>query len=271
MKPFEVEYISGGRAWCFCHYHNDTHTPNLCITLNGKYAGRWKCWACGKYGSLDKDQNIVVLNKDKINKCPATDWNKLQRYYNTKLDSYPLVKLAFANQLDINMRTLDYFYIGYSGASITIPMYRRPYYISGIQRQFPDRGKCNIRGSQLGMFMPYWNSYLNEEVIYLCEGFSDTIAVYDLELPSIGIPSCGFFKRYVEEFLYSVFDNEEYRHEYRIVIIPDNNKESLRYSNSLADYLGCDTTLFKFSGAKDVRELIAKKGKECVRKELRGL
>lgn len=273
-SKFKVEYISAGTAWGYCIFHNDKHTPNLSITLDGVYAGRYYCWACGASGTLADTQNIVKLDKKKKRTRVFTNWNKVQRYYNKVLNRFPLIKLAFANRLNVDVNSLDAFNIGYNGSAYTVPMYLNCFYISGIQKQYPDRKKVNMRGSKLGLFIPPNMDCMEIEKIYLCEGFSDTVSVYDLGYNAIGLPSCGFSKLRLDNILVELFEGDPEWYDdgglslRNIVIIPDNNKESIDYSYSLKHYLDINISIFEYSGAKDIREYIFKKGKSVVSREL---
>ena len=46
-----VKTVRKGRhAWTHCPFHNDGD-PSLAFDLEGKYAGRFRCWSCGRQGS----------------------------------------------------------------------------------------------------------------------------------------------------------------------------------------------------------------------------
>lgn len=40
----------GKRAWARCPFHTDAD-PSLAFDLDGKYAGRFKCWSCNRFGA----------------------------------------------------------------------------------------------------------------------------------------------------------------------------------------------------------------------------
>ena len=46
-----VKTVKKGRhAWAHCPFHGDEN-PSLAFDLEGKYAGRFKCWSCNRFGS----------------------------------------------------------------------------------------------------------------------------------------------------------------------------------------------------------------------------
>ena len=263
MSKFKVEYISGERAWGYCPYHDDKHTPNLSITLNGKYSGYWRCWACGKRGELSDTQNIVILNRDKIDKSSQINWRKLRNYYILQLSKFPLYRELLSRQLNISIFSINDFNVGYDGSAYTIPMYRGASVISGLQRRFSDGNKCSVKGSRLGIFHSLYGNYCIDEPLIICEGFSDTISIYDLGYSVIGIPFCGFDLRVLEDVLFDYTDGEEFEN---ILIIPDNDDVGIKCANNIASCFGGE--IFEFSGTKDIRKYIKLKGKDSVIKEL---
>lgn len=271
MKNLKVQYISGDKAWCFCTHHEDIKRPNLSITLSDKYYGCYKCWACGKYGKLSTTQMKTLNLNEPVHidrKKVMYRWSKLARDYKNKLDSLPLIKLGLANELNINVSTLSQWDVGYDGQAFTIPMFSNGTY-NGIQRRFPNGGKCCVEGSKLGIMMSN-EEYYPGDTLFICEGFSDAISVHDLVFTAIARPNCHFTD--MLDFLTDdddEYDDEEY---YDIIIIPDNDKVGLDGAKELRQHLDYnivgDIRIFEFKGADDIRDYIALKGKEEVYKEL---
>ena len=274
------------KVWLYCPFHNDTVRPNLSISLLDKYYGRWRCWACGKQGYLQKEQMDkldlsmhTVYRNDKRNLM--TRWALFAQDCKNNFNKYPLLKLGLAKQLNISIKSLDDWLIGYDGTSVTIPMFREDlpeYYreggFCGVQRRFPDGSKRCITGSQLGLMYPH--NYIGDCYIFICEGFSDGISVWDLGLQSIARPHC----RYIEGIEILCIDGILTGTE-RIIIIPDNDTVGIAGAKQLREELDglyydsdewgeglVDVTIFSFNGAKDIREYIRLKGKDYVRHEL---
>ena len=266
----KIEYVSGGSAWCFCPWHKDINTPNLSITLKGKWAGYWKCWACGRVGNIAPEDTVegLKLDNEVRSSPPRTRWDNLMYYYKRMLNKYPLAKIEFANTLDVSMSVLDNTQVGFTGDSWTIPMWKAGY-VSGIQKQYRGRKKQSIHGSHIGMFLNDYVEYEYEDCVFICEGYSDTAAVLDLGYTAMGIPCCGYNINEVECLIdYYICDKEDDRY---LCIIPDNNKESELYSMKLCEQLedaNYEVSMFDVSPAKDIRELIQLKGKDEVRKQL---
>ncbi len=286
FQRLNIIFVEYDKAWSLCPYHKDILRPNLSISLLDRYYGRYKCWACGRAGCLTKEQTDKLSLSDSIPyKNDRHKFSIMWKVYNKScydnLQKYPLLKLGLAKQLNISIASLDDWLVGYDGDAFTISMYRedlgeykREDGICGIQRRFPDGTKRCVSGSRLGLMYP--RILIGDYYLFICEGFSDAIAIWDLGLQSIARPHC----RYVEgigDFLgYSLgcIDN--------IIIIPDNDTVGLNGARQLRDELDevvvcqdesgydidCEISIFSFDGVKDIREYISVRGKQQVRQEL---
>ena len=286
FQQLNIAFTEHGKVWCFCPMHNDTIRPNLSISLLDKYYGRYKCWACSAEGYLSKEQmdklNLSESTVYKNNiKSLHTLWAQHTQSCYVNLQKYPLLKLGLAKELDISTKSLDDWQVGYDGNAFTIPMFREdlPEYnrergFCGIQRRFPDSSKRCVTGSHLGLMYPH--ARISDYYIFICEGFSDGISVWDLGLQSITRPHCRYIDG-IYRFLDEVIGSVE-----RIIIIPDNDTVGREGAEQLQNELDglyyedeewegdeeVDITIFSFDGAKDIRGYIKLKGKEVVRKEL---
>jgi len=290
FKQLEIIYSESTMVWCYCVFHKDAIRPNLSVSLLDKYYGRWKCWACGRCGRLSKKQMnelslscSVVHKKHDHNLC--TKWEQLNRSCYDNLQKLPLLKLGLAKQLNISTKSLDEWLVGYDGNTFTIPMFRedlseynRECGMCGIQRRFPDGAKRCVAGSRLGLMYP--QHYIGDYYIFICEGFSDGISVWDLGLNSIARPHCRYTSG-VEVFFGDVLDVTQ-----KVIIIPDNDVMGISGAKQLRDILSglccndcyydtegfaaglLDVSIFLFDGAKDIRNYITKVGKRQVKKEL---
>ena len=284
FQQLSIAFTEHDKVWCYCPMHNDTVRPNLSISLLDRYYGRYKCWACGRDGCLSKEQidrlNLSEFTVYKNNvKSLHTLWAQHTQSCYDNLQKYPLLKLGLAKELNVSTKSLDEWLVGYDGISMTIPMlredlseYNRERGFCGIQRRFPDGSKRCVTGSRLGLMYPH--GHISDSYLFICEGFSDGISVWDLGLQSIARPHCRYIEG-IREFLEEAIDSVE-----RIIIIPDNDAvgregaEQLQYELDGLYYEDdwdaeeVDITIFPFDGAKDIREYIKLKGKEVVRKEL---
>ena len=273
------------KVWAYCPWHKDSVRPNLSISLLDKYYGNCKCWACGKEGWLSYKQMDKLLlprsvvyknNKDNL----LTRWKQFTENCYDNLQKFPLLKLGLAKELNISTKSLDNWLVGFDGRSFTIPMFREDLSeyskqrgFCGIQRRFSDGTKRCVTGSHLGPMYPY--DHIGDYYVFICEGFSDGISVWDLGFPSIARPHCRHTDG-INEFICDVLEGVE-----RVVIIPDNDVVGIEGAEQLQDILSesyhydlegfeidLDITIFSFDGAKDIRGYIKLKGKEAVRKEL---
>jgi len=287
FQQLNIVFAEHDRVWCYCIYHKDTVRPNLSVSLLDKYYGRYKCWACGRDGRLTKEQmdklNLSTLTIYKNNESNLnTRWKQFTESCYDNLQKFPLLKLGLAKQLNISTRSLDDWLVGYDGTSFTVPMFREDlseYYresgTCGAQRRFPDGTKRCVTGSRLGLMYPY-EMVGDYQYVFVCEGFSDGISVWDLGLQSIARPHCRHTDG-IREFFNDVGESVE-----NIVIIPDNDTMGMEGAERLKDELSGlyfdddewgdilrECTIFSFdSKVKDIREYIAKVGKHQAKKEL---
>ena len=283
FQQLNIVLAEHDKVWSYCCYHKDTVRPNFSISLLDKYYGKCRCWACGKreqlsYAQMDKlllSRSIIYKNdKDKL----LTRWKQFTESCYDNLQKFPLLKLGLAKQLNINTKSLDEWQVGYDGVSFTIPMFREDlseYYrergFCGVQRRFPEGAKRCVTGSRLGLMYPY--DRIGDYYIFICEGFSDGISVWDLGLQCIARPHCRHIEGIEELLTEGVLADTE-----KIIIIPDNDTVGMEGAIELRSALGdvyysegewpCDCDICSFSGAKDIRQLIQLKGKDYVRKEL---
>ena len=285
FQQLNIAFVEHNKVWSLCPFHKDTIRPNLSISLLNRYYGRYKCWACSVEGYLSKEQmdklNLSEFTVYKNNiKNLHTLWVQYTQSCFDNLQKYPLLKLGLAKELNISTKSLDEWLVGYDGNSFTIPMlredlpeYNRERGFCGIQRRFPDGSKRCVTGSRLGLMYP--RDHIGAYYLFICEGFSDGISVWDLGLQSIARPHCRHIDG-IREFLGKVMGGVE-----RVVIIPDNDTVGREGAEGLQDELDglyyedeewgegdVDITIFPFDEVKDIREYIAKVGKQQVYKEL---
>ena len=262
MIKFKIEHISDNRAWSLCPYHDDTVRPNLSISLDKEYYGRFKCWACGKEGNLtDKQMEELNLSKKKKRLKPISiNWERLTQEYALYSDKWRELQELW----DVRNTALLQFRCGWDGEAYTFPMYNivgSGLCTTGIQRVWLDgKNKRAVYGSQLGLFMP---NCLDDNTIFIVEGISDAVAVYDLGFDVIGKPCATYGDKIIQHFLL-----ESDIHS--VIVIPDNDevgiKSAVNTIKALRRIVSCN--MFEFDGAKDIREHISKTSKDQVTKEL---
>ncbi len=274
FQQLNIISVEHDKVWSYCPYHKDTIRPNLSISLLDKYYGRYKCWACPAEGYLTKEQmNKLNLShtvyKNSIHNL-QTLWCQFAESCHDNLKKFSLLKLGLAKELNVSTKSLDDWFVGYDGNAFTIPMFREdlPEYFRekgfcGIQRRFPDGSKRCVTGSHLGLMYAYEHIESYGE-IFICEGFSDGISVYDLGFNSIARPHCRYMEG-IGDFFENVLEGID-----TVVIIPDNDTVGMGGGERLRDILWNDYNcmVFNFDGAKDIRQLIELRGKDYVRQEL---
>lgn len=273
FKQLVIQRVEGNLAWSLCPFHKDSNRPNFSISLDDKYLGKYKCWACGKGGQLTNAQiRVLGLNKCNTYKVNNTKLSMRWRtYINTcqeNIQRFPLLKIALATELNVSTKSLDDWGIGFDGAAYIISMYRgdldtynHQNGICGAQRRFPNGTKRATYGSALGYMLPKeWKNY----TIFICEGFSDGISVWDLGFDSIARPNCHYVDGIVD-MLYKIGAGV-----CNIIIIPDNDDVGKAGAEKLCGILQeyFDSAIFYFDGVKDIRQLIQLKGKDYVRQQL---
>lgn len=282
FQQLNIISVEHDKVWCYCPHHKDIVRPNLSISLLDKYYGRYKCWACPAEGYLTKEQmsklnlSQTVYKDNRANL--QTRWKQFTESCYDNLQKFPLLKLGLAKELNVSTKSLDEWLVGYDGNSWTIPMFREdlPEYnrekgFCGVQRRFPDGSKRCVVGSHLGLMYPY--DKVGDYYLFICEGFSDGISVWDLGLQSIARYNCRHTDGIEELFAKGIFSGTE-----RIIIVPDNNTVGMDGAIELRDILNdvyydedewsCGCIIFPLDGAKDVRQLIQLRGKDYVGQEL---
>lgn len=278
FKRLKIVSVDSQNAWCYCIFHKDTDRPNFTISLNPTYLGRYKCWACNRDGMLTNKQiaclDLTPYNAYDLSKTQSaqmmTRWTLYIKDCYRNLERYPLLKLGLAKQLQVSQRSLEHFNIGWNGAAYTIPMMTfsgnyRDGGLCGAIRRFPDGTKKAVYGSNLGWISPQLFDFdYDEEVIYLCEGFSDALILHDLGFTALGRPNCHFVKDI--DYLLDKFSGVGPL----IVIIPDNDEVGKAGAHKLHDKIptNMESRIFEFKGAKDIREYVLKNGRQEVKQEL---
>lgn len=236
------------------------HKPDFCLI-----AEDGKSCICARIseGSIRKageagwffilDESYKPMPVKKKQRVPI-NWNLLNEFYKKKFNG----KVPFT---EISQITLKAFNIGLDGKAYTFPMRNEKREIIGIHKRYADGKKGTEKGSQLGLFIPNTLDLLTAGRIYVCEGLSDTAAVYNLGYKVIGKPSaragndlvCKFVKREVIK---------------EVGIIADNDKAGILGAVELSKVLvyECDLWGIKIiiADTKDIREDIQTYGKEQI-------
>ena len=271
FKQLKIISIEPNNVWCLCPWHEDSSRPNLSISLNPEYIGRYKCWACNRDGRLNMEQiahlDLKANNEYKhdytMTPKMMTRWLQYTKDCKGFLERYPLLKISLAKQLGVPTKALDDWRVGWDGNAYTIPMYTctgayRDGGIVGVIRRFPDGTKKAVYGSRLGWMFPV-NGHWDETTLYICEGFTDALALHNLGKLVVARPNC----HYVEgvESLVAEFSEEV---DLNVIIVPDNDKVGIEGATKLLDIISArwNCMMLHFTDSKDIREYINRRGKD---------
>lgn len=271
-KEIIIERISGSEVIAYCPWHNDKNA-SFYISLEGDKYGVYYCFGCGKRGRLsNKVMGRLGMSRKKKREKQPIDWGRLANDYYVQYR--PAIEgRVLSDVWNIQGDSLSNFQVGYDGAAYTFPMHKvgsKNYKeVCGIQRRWLDGKKCCVEGSQLGLFLQVIIP-CTYDAIFITEGVSDAASLDELGFHVIGRPSALTG----EEDIINYLDQSEALAIDNIIIIPDNDDIGIKSAEDLAVKLvdcvipKCPI-LFEFTGAKDIREYVAKVGKDCVKEELK--
>jgi 5S rRNA maturation endonuclease (ribonuclease M5) len=125
--------------------------------------------------------------------------------------------------------------------------------MSGLQFRNEVGGKKSYPGTRLGLFMPLdWD--IGTPTVYICEGFSDTVAMTYAGFRALG-RACATHNKSVVEYV------ETYSPE-RVIIVADNDEIGKKGANHLKSHLLLHTECgILIPELKDARETLAKLGR----------
>lgn len=162
--------------------------------------------------------------KVRLNDRPTRDFTALQQQYRHQITSQQVNSLG--QQLGVSTQSLKWLRIGWDGEAYTFPMSNDFGKIIGIRRRFPTGSKVSVRGSKMGLFIPFDLS--SNGPLLICEGPTDTVAALDLDFAAIGRPNCN---SKIEMTAKAARGRRE------IVIVGDNDIQGRVGAKKLADAL----------------------------------
>ena len=184
----------------------------------------------------------------------VVNWIVLQKFYHNRLTPSRLIRLS--GQLDIHPSILLCLGIGYEGNNTwTFPMYNDTERIIGIRKR-NCTGKTAVFGSRNGLFMVTSPQPVNENILVVCEGPTDTAKALALGYYAIGKASCNTCETLIERYLYGkairdLFSSVGFK-KFSTVVMADNDEVGIHYANRLAKRIGAKVILP--ARGKDLRE-----------------
>jgi len=240
----------------YCPFHKDNNRPNLQINKVGKYAGMYRCWACGATGSISG----IKFVKREISKPVKIDWDKAARFYHS------IANNGFQNKVygDLmrlwslrSKNTLSRMYVGWDGKAWTFPLKDNLFNTIGIQRILPDGRKRTFKHSRMGLLLPLHTRWYKP--LYICEGVSDTATALDIGLNAIGKVCAGSGDDLIEDLLPDYLD---------VSIMADNDNAGIvaaeKLKTRLTNSTRCVTIIIPEEG-NDLREFVELKGQDYVK------
>jgi len=180
------------------------------------------------------------------------DFTKLAKCYHQEILNHPERLHALAQKLCIPESTLLQLRIGWSKekGAYSFPMRSASRQVIGIQLQYLDRRKLSVKGSKLGLFIPY--SLEETERLYITEGASDCAAFLSLGIDAIGRASCNS----CVEAIRDICKTPSLR---QLVIVADADAQGRRGACVLATALCLYSearVIYPPDGIKDAREWV---------------
>jgi len=260
---------TGKELICFCPYHRDEGTPNfhiLKVPHNGFPIGFAKCFACGMAKQFTEEE-VKELSKrpaTKASKCENIDWWKLTRFYFHYYNSASHGR-KLCDKWKVRGETVSLFKIGWDSydKTYTVPMCNEYKEIIGIRKFRLGGTKYCVSGSQQGLFLST-DKHTDLDGVVVVEGLSDAAIARECGFLPVGKPSAAFGNDLVLKYL----QNNNIK---SVTVVCDDNdkpyKEAIgqREAHKLDHILkqnGIKSKVLKLFGAKDLRELYQKKGKE---------
>jgi len=270
----EIARENGKELICFCPYHRDEGTPNfhiLKVPHNGFPIGFAKCFACGMAKQFTEEEVLKMSSRKKsmCHKKKPIDWKQL---YKDSLE-YPgcMNEIAeLATEWNVCPDTILSMGMGWSHEyqAYTGLMYNEDWEVVGIQLRSKDGFKWCVNGSSMGLILPNYDegniAYQLKYPTVICEGRSDSVIAHECGFFPVGKPSAAFGNDLVLKYL----QNNNIK--LVTVVCDDNDKpykeaigqrEAHKFDHILKQN-GIKSKVLKLFGAKDLRELYQKKGKE---------
>lgn len=130
---------------------------------------------------------------------PAVNWDKLATDYRNGFKN----PMRTAQMFGVSMAALDELLIGWDPQkkAHTFPMTDGKAKIIGIRLRPLNGHHFSVPGSKNGLFLPLSVKADSDELLFIGEGPTDTAALLDLGLSSIGRASCGTGFQYIKEMI----------------------------------------------------------------------
>lgn len=264
LKPV---FDDGTMLWFFCPAHSDKNRPNLSLTYDGKYRGRWKCWACGYSGRVGVRMLKEILKGYNMGRrkqiCTAVrtdvDWFNMWLLSRDNSVSNGVISqiLGFVNPSCGSLASVvDKLNAGWDGKSLLFPLRGANMNVVGVHKR-PE--KTNLRGSCIGIYAPpAFNLFPidNTKPLFICEGVTDLICLLMMGFNALGRFSAATCNKIIKDVIANTSVT-------RVIIIPDNDeigkKGAEKLKKDLQEVVACDI-MYVDEQWKDVKEMYNAEG-----------
>jgi len=241
------------------------HKPDWClVSPDGKFVICPRTPSdkmVGEAGFLHRiDGKAIKVKEIKKNKPISINWGNLNSIYQTNYDKY--IPLLLEKKWDVTRSTLRKLGVGYNGLACTFPTFDANLQIIGIQRILPCNAKRMIKGSKLGIFIPY--SFRWQENIFIVEGAHDTATLIDMGFNTIGRLSATCGANIITTLVKKHRDSIK-----SIIIVADNDEigfmSAKNLSYKLDKFVECGIIVME-NNIKDISDMAKIKGKQYAKK-----
>jgi hypothetical protein len=139
------------------------------------------------------------VNRPKPAVEPPRDFGPLALQYRVAMTDSQVRWLA--GHLGVEESALERMETGFSRACYTFPMVDANCETIGIRMRTCGGFKLAIKGSRNGLFIPQGVFDVSEQILFICEGESDTAAMLSMGFDVIGRPSCQGGTDHIIEFI----------------------------------------------------------------------
>jgi len=191
------------------------------------------------------------VEKFKPEKIP--NWPKLVKQCQINLPDLS----ELSKELGLSMESLARLNVGYFRKCFTFPMRNGQNEYVGIRMRAKTK-KFAIKGGKNGIFWPIGVFAESREILFICEGPTDTAALLDLGFEAIGRASCNTGKNYIIEMI----ENKD-----RAVVIMGDKDEAKYRPDGTVYYPGQEGALQLAQDLKEhvqhIRIIKPPKAKDC--------
>ena len=187
--------VCGRPNWCLVE---EDGSAAICarISEGGKKVGTKDA---GWLHKLVPDQKPVKRHRAKSKKRgPPPDFYRLTQQYLAKVSGYTVL----SNTLGVSPKSLARLQMGWCATSkaYAFPMRDGANRIVGIRLR-SSTGKYAVRGSRNALFWPVGVAADSKNLLFICEGPTDTAALLDLGFDAIGRASCNTGANYIKTMI----------------------------------------------------------------------